>query len=248
MTAPSDGFWRGLSGEGRSVLEGSASIGENLGLTVNGLVTGPVRAAYGLAGEIGNQYADAYNLLTRDGTSYVPSSALASNLERNGIGSTLASMGESVLSSQSKPIFDLLEGNYRTAGEGLLGTAAMGMGVVRGVGAGALADLPGVSSLEGVAPARMGWPGRGGAGPVPGTIGITDSSSVAALQNYYPKGGGVEFVYDPATNQFAAGSPMRGLFDGTSRTTSPINWVCEGKLGARGRNLPARAKRRVLHH
>jgi filamentous hemagglutinin len=61
----------------------------------------------------------------------------------------------------------------------------------------------------------LGWPGKGGAGPVPGTIGITDSTSVNALRNYNPKGGGVEFVYDPTTNTFVAGKPARGLFDGS---------------------------------
>jgi filamentous hemagglutinin len=61
----------------------------------------------------------------------------------------------------------------------------------------------------------IGWPGTGGSGPVPGTIGITDSTSVNALRNYYPKSGGVEFVYDPKTNNFVAGSPMKGLFDGS---------------------------------
>ncbi|ATG19706.1 hypothetical protein CO705_07440 [Ralstonia pickettii] len=61
----------------------------------------------------------------------------------------------------------------------------------------------------------MGWPGKGGSGPAPGTIGITDSTSTKALQNYNPRGGGVEFVYDPATNTFVAGKPATGLFDGS---------------------------------
>ncbi|WLE58852.1 hypothetical protein GIY62_17350 [Burkholderia plantarii] len=61
----------------------------------------------------------------------------------------------------------------------------------------------------------IGWPGKGGSGPAPGVIGITDSTSVNALRNFYPRGGGVEFVYDPTTNRFAAGSPTRGLFDGS---------------------------------
>lgn len=81
--------------------------------------------------------------------------------------------------------------------------------------AGLLADLPGITPLEGLSPTPLGWPGRGGAGPVSGTIGITDSTSVRALQEYYPKGGGVEFVYDPTTNRFAAGRPASGLFDGS---------------------------------
>ena len=52
----------------------------------------------------------------------------------------------------------------------------------------------------------MGWPGKGGSGPVAGVIGITDTTSVASLKNYYPKDG-VEFVYDPTSNRFVAGKP-----------------------------------------
>jgi filamentous hemagglutinin len=54
-----------------------------------------------------------------------------------------------------------------------------------------------------------GWPGRGGSGPAPGSIGITDTSSIAALKNYYPKEGGVEFVYAPTINKLAAGVVKR---------------------------------------
>lgn len=61
----------------------------------------------------------------------------------------------------------------------------------------------------------MGWPGKGGSGPVPGTIGITDSTSTKALQNYNPSGGGVVFVYDPTTKTFVAGKPATGLLDGS---------------------------------
>lgn len=68
---------------------------------------------------------------------------------------------------------------------------------------------------DGGSSSGLGWPGRGGAGPVPDTIGITDTTSVAALRNYYPKGGGVEFVYDPVTNKFATGKVSKGLFDGS---------------------------------
>ena len=52
-----------------------------------------------------------------------------------------------------------------------------------------------------------GWPGTGGSGPLAGVIGITDDSSVGALRRYRPKGGGVEFVYDPVRAQLVAGRP-----------------------------------------
>lgn len=50
-----------------------------------------------------------------------------------------------------------------------------------------------------------GWPDTGGSGPGAGAIGITDTSSVAALKNYFPKLGGVEFVYAPEHGKFAVG-------------------------------------------
>ncbi len=136
LKAPSDGFWRGFTNEGRSVLEGSSSFGENVGLTINGLVTGPVRAAYGLASEIGNEYKDAYNLLAQDSGSYMPSSALGNSLQHQGVFGTLGDISYSLASAPTKPVFDLLEGNYQAFGEGLPGMAAMGMGALRGVGSG----------------------------------------------------------------------------------------------------------------
>lgn len=136
LKGPSEGFWRGLSGDSRSVLEGPSSFGENLGLTVNGLVTSPVRTAYGLVSEIGREYKDAYNLLTRDASSYVPLSGLGSSLNQQGLWGTLGDVSYALGSAPTKPVFDLLKGDYKAFGEGLPSMAAMGMGAVRGVGAG----------------------------------------------------------------------------------------------------------------
>ncbi len=60
-----------------------------------------------------------------------------------------------------------------------------------------------------------GWPGKGGSGPVAGTIGIADGTSVGTLRNYRPKGGGVEFVYDPGQAQFVAGRPRTAGLTGS---------------------------------
>jgi hypothetical protein len=68
---------------------------------------------------------------------------------------------------------------------------------------------------DGTPPASSAAPKFSGSGPTPGVIAITDSTSVGALRNYYPSGGGVEFVYDPTTNTFAVGKPTAGLFDGS---------------------------------
>jgi filamentous hemagglutinin len=61
------------------------------------------------------------------------------------------------------------------------------------------------------APARP-W---AGSGPVRGTIGITDDTPVSALQNYNPRGGGAEFVFDPVTRTFVTGKPVRNQGDGS---------------------------------
>lgn len=70
-----------------------------------------------------------------------------------------------------------------------------------------------------------------GSGPAPGVIAITDSTSVGALRNYFPTGGGVEFVYDPTTNTFAVGKPTAGLFDG-----SPHQQLVQS-IGANDQNI-----------
>ena len=87
-------------------------------------------------------------------------------------------------------------------------------GVAAEGGAGANSEIAAIGAAT-TGKTSLGWPGTGGAGPVPGTIGITDQTSVAALRNYYPKGGGVEFVYDPATNTFVTGRPTTDLFAGS---------------------------------
>lgn len=44
-----------------------------------------------------------------------------------------------------------------------------------------------------------------GSGPVSGAIAVNPSSSTSALKNYYPKSGGVEFIYDPKSKTFVTG-------------------------------------------
>lgn len=79
-----------------------------------------------------------------------------------------------------------------------------------------MSRTPSTAAVEAAAAGRTpGWPEIGGSGPVSGTIGITDRTAVGSLRNYSPRGGGVEFVYDPATNTFVAGRPTKGLFDGS---------------------------------
>jgi len=47
-----------------------------------------------------------------------------------------------------------------------------------------------------------------GSGPVPGVIAVHPNvSSTKALENFVPKNGSVEFVFDPKTNTFAVGQP-----------------------------------------
>ncbi|MEO4078587.1 DUF637 domain-containing protein [Acinetobacter pittii] len=44
-----------------------------------------------------------------------------------------------------------------------------------------------------------------GSGPVSGAIAVNPSSNTSALKNYYPKSGGVEFIYDPKSKTFVTG-------------------------------------------
>ena len=56
-----------------------------------------------------------------------------------------------------------------------------------------------------------------GSGPVSGVLGVNaNSKSVAAIKNYYPKDGGIEFVFDPKTNTFVVGKPPKGIFEGSA--------------------------------
>lgn len=56
-----------------------------------------------------------------------------------------------------------------------------------------------------------------GSGPTSGVLGVEPgSTSTSAIQNYYPKDGGIEFVFDPNTNTFVVGKP-----NGAGVTGSP---------------------------
>lgn len=55
-----------------------------------------------------------------------------------------------------------------------------------------------------------------GSGPAPGVLGVNaNSKSVAAIKNYNPKNGGIEFVFDPKTKTFVVGSPQGYAFKGS---------------------------------
>lgn len=56
-----------------------------------------------------------------------------------------------------------------------------------------------------------GWPGTGGSGPAAGVIAINNTCAVGALKNYFPRFGGVEFIYAPDHDILAVGRPKVGL-------------------------------------
>ncbi|MGD7075979.1 polymorphic toxin type 43 domain-containing protein, partial [Ralstonia pseudosolanacearum] len=118
--------------------------------------------------------------------------------------------------SSALPTWTNVAGPYSAVGQG--------GGVATTVRAG-----PGYTAQD-VLP-RPAAPTFSGSGPVPGVIAITDSTSVGALKNYYPSGGGIEFVYDPTTNTFAVGAPKVGLFDG-----SPHQKLAQS-IGANDQNI-----------
>jgi hypothetical protein len=54
--------------------------------------------------------------------------------------------------------------------------------------------------------------GNGSTPKVPGDIVVdSDAPSTKLLQNYYPKNGSIEFIFDPETHTFAAGKPASYL-------------------------------------
>lgn len=139
----------------------------------------------------------------------VPDTTIEELLLGGGLNSAKA-LGAKIIKG-AKDLFS--EGYIVASGETLLGVS--NNGAARSINLGEV-GAPKNSAEAADQILSLGWPGRGGAGPASGTIGITDSTSVKALQNYRPNGGGVEFVYDPTTNTFVAGKPTRGLFDGSA--------------------------------
>lgn len=134
----------------------------------------------------------------------------------------------SPISNVAKPWYDTTISAYNSGDGFVYGTrvtdasiAAVTTFTGAGIGTGGRAGLVSREglSLEKIAdslPNARGasWP-VGGSGPAPGVIGISDSTSVRALQNYFPRNGGIEYVYDPTTNLFATGAPRTGLFVGS---------------------------------
>lgn len=53
-----------------------------------------------------------------------------------------------------------------------------------------------------------------GSGPTSGVLGV-NSNSIGALKNYYPKNGGVEYIFDTKTNTFVVGKPNGVGFSGS---------------------------------
>ncbi|MGO4652262.1 polymorphic toxin type 43 domain-containing protein [Arthrobacter sp. 2RAF22] len=111
-------------------------------------------------------------------------------------------LAEANLQTQPQSVQDLVHANQAFADKATP-LVDVGIGVVLG-GAGA-------------AEAETGSAARGmlaGSGPVSGVLEASSRvKSLAALRNYYPKGGGVEYVFDPETGTFATGvvDPSAGL-------------------------------------
>ncbi|WP_246021340.1 polymorphic toxin type 43 domain-containing protein [Paenibacillus lentus] len=65
-----------------------------------------------------------------------------------------------------------------------------------------------------------------GSGPTSGVLGVNSlSPSVKAIKNYYPKKGGIEFIFDPETSTFVVGKPKDEKFVGSphQRLVQTIN-------------------------
>lgn len=131
LPQPTEGFWFGATGGSRDPFDRTPlSFSEKAGAFTRGLVTSPITSAYGLLSEIGSQYRDVYSMV-RSPSTFTPSSELLTSYTHEGFGATLKNMGAGLLKSPSSPIFDLLDGHYERAGNGLSGTLAMGSGLAR---------------------------------------------------------------------------------------------------------------------
>ncbi|WP_238528255.1 polymorphic toxin type 43 domain-containing protein [Acetonema longum] len=74
-----------------------------------------------------------------------------------------------------------------------------------------------------------------GSGPAPGVLGANSSStSVAAIKNYYPKEGAIEFVFDPKTNTFLVGE---GKHAALANTINADTSTVVGGIFKRGPNV-----------
>jgi hypothetical protein len=63
-----------------------------------------------------------------------------------------------------------------------------------------------LASVRRAAIGEGGFPGWKGAGPTPGTFGVGPmTESVAGLRNYYPRQGGIEFIFDPMSSTIVVG-------------------------------------------
>ncbi|MDR1113006.1 MAG: hypothetical protein LBL18_04520, partial [Bacteroidales bacterium] len=94
--------------------------------------------------------------------------------------------------------------------------AAAGVAITRVVGT-AIAKLRIVRYVDDLRlVTKVEIPTWRGSGPAPGVLGVnSNSTSVAAIKNYYPSEA-IEFVFDPKTNTFVVGRPQSTLFTGSS--------------------------------
>ncbi|SMD16447.1 polymorphic toxin type 43 domain-containing protein, partial [Sporomusa malonica] len=88
-----------------------------------------------------------------------------------------------------------------------------------------------IAALKGASKAVPTW---SGSGPAPGVLGVNSSSqSVAAIRNYYPKEGAIEFVFDPKTNTFLVGE---GKHAALANTINADTTTVVGGIFSRGAN------------
>ena len=110
-------------------------------------------------------------------------------------------------------------GSMVMAGAGLMGVAGIPAaacassvcspvaGVVISGGLVAEGDITAINPVTSIGASR--WVGSG---PTAGVLGVNASStSVKAIQNFFPKKGSIEFVFDPKTKTFVVGAPKSGF-------------------------------------
>jgi hypothetical protein len=174
-----------------------------------------------LIDEIGQRIRTLDRQLSNQGSS---KDAAANILQQNSLRRAVSDIRSGLIDAGNPLGTEIAAGELVAMGAQAAGNGVSGLGVagLKSMGArvagSCASELSAVGSSNNAVTKQngsLGWPWTGGSGPAPGIVGITDHTSVGALKNYYPRGGGVEFVYEPATNTFVAGRPQNGLFQGS---------------------------------
>ena len=168
---------------------------------------------------------------------------------QKGVGESVAKIGQQVGSAirgwwesskagfQSATLGETIFDKVLPAIPGAGGVEAAGVGMIGKVAAATEAEAAAARIASGMeAAAAKGAAAWKGAGPIPGTFGVgPGTESVKGLQNFFPRRGNVEFIFDPATSTFVVGNGTMKHSALASSISADTNRVVGG-IFSRGSN------------